>query len=491
LLYSLDYYTSNSLTSCGNALFKQLYLYLARKQGKEAKKYQNKHSAKPKMASIYEKPPLFKLQKTWNEKTILPEVYKLTSPNPCNKNKAEIHKDSGLYGIEFTVDKTIPDFNKGADKVELDHATAFVEFENVLEGALNSAWKYVLKEHFPEPIDDSTGVLSPESNNRNSKERIQRAIELFLQHSTHEKKLRDRQLIYYQPGGNFQVRKDLGTSAIEHRHRFDELLRIAELLPEGDIAMPNKSLTLEWFYMTFHKSERDQFITSGQRLVDETIKSVTEYFKSLYNIKKSSVKLKIQLDQRDRKKYEAQRGSTKNRYDDKMRNMADERRTSRSRSYRDDRNHDRGYKSSRDSDYKRDKSERKAPPEFMANLATSMATRPSTPTMSAAINPKIASRAEAIATTTTTESAAMTHTITTNATSVAKMSFRTNIVCRSRATMTEGNQAQAAETASATRKITMSIQVKYLEKRGRSVCPRGPHLVRIFEMRSHLIPRSM
>jgi len=331
---------------------------------KEAKKYQNKCSAKPKMASIYEKPPLFKLQKTWNKKTILPEVYKLTSPNPRNKNKAEIHKDSGLYEIEFTVDKTIPDFNKGADKVELDYATTFVEFENVLEGALNSAWKYVLKEHFPEPIDDSTGVLSPESNNRNSKESFQRAIELFLQHSTYEKKLRDRQLIYYQLGGNFQVQKDLGTSAIEHRHRFDELLRIAELLPEGDIAIPNESLTLEWFFMTFHKSERNQFITSGRRLVDETIESVTEYFESLYNIKKSSGKLKIQLEQRDRNKYEAQRGSTKNRYDDKMRNMANEHRTSRSCSYRDDRNHDRGYKMSRGSDYKRDKSERKAPPEF-------------------------------------------------------------------------------------------------------------------------------
>ncbi len=81
------------------------------------------------MASIYEKPPLFQLKKTWNEKTILPEVYKLMSPNPRNKNKAKIHKDSGLYGIEFTVDKTIPDFNKGADKVELDYATAFVGLE--------------------------------------------------------------------------------------------------------------------------------------------------------------------------------------------------------------------------------------------------------------------------------------------------------------------------------------------------------------------------
>ena len=175
------------------------------------------------------------------------------SSNSRNKFKAEIHKDSGLYGIEFTVDKTIPDFNRGVDKVKLDYASAFIEFENVLKGALNSAWKYVLKEHFPEPIDDSTGVLLPASN-RNSKESFQSAIELFLQRSAHEKKLQDWQLIYYQPGGNFQVRKDLGTSAIEHRHRFEELLRVAELLPAGDIAMPNESLTLKWFYMTFHKS---------------------------------------------------------------------------------------------------------------------------------------------------------------------------------------------------------------------------------------------
>ncbi len=33
--------------------------------------------------------------------------------------------------------------------------------------------------------------------------------------------------------------------------------------------MPNESLTLEWFYMTFHKSEREQFIMTGRRLVDE------------------------------------------------------------------------------------------------------------------------------------------------------------------------------------------------------------------------------
>ena len=46
-----------------------------------------------------------------------------------------------------------------------------------------------------------------------------------------------------------------------------------------------------------------------RRLIDETIESVTEYFELLYNIKKSKGKLKLQLEQQDCKKSEAQRGS--------------------------------------------------------------------------------------------------------------------------------------------------------------------------------------
>jgi hypothetical protein len=116
--------------------------------------------------------------------------------------------------------------------------------------------------------------------------------------------------------------------------------------------------------MTFHKFERDQFITSGRRLVNEMIKTVTEYFKVLYNIKKSNGKLKLQLEQRDCTKSEAQRGTAKNMYNYKMRNMADERRASRRREYRDNCNCDCGCKLSRDSNYKQDKSERKALLEF-------------------------------------------------------------------------------------------------------------------------------
>jgi hypothetical protein len=62
------------------------------------------------MASIYKRTPYFKGHKTWSEKTPLGDVYKLQSNSPRKKQKAEIHKDSGQLGLEFTLDKTINDF---------------------------------------------------------------------------------------------------------------------------------------------------------------------------------------------------------------------------------------------------------------------------------------------------------------------------------------------------------------------------------------------
>ena len=78
------------------------------------------------MASIYEKTPLFKSQKTWSDKTPLGDLYKLCSNDARNNKKAEIHKDSGQFGIEFTLDKTINDFICGTSKVQIMACIVFV-----------------------------------------------------------------------------------------------------------------------------------------------------------------------------------------------------------------------------------------------------------------------------------------------------------------------------------------------------------------------------
>jgi hypothetical protein len=72
------------------------------------------------MASIYEKGTLYKAIKAWEDNDLnLSEVYKLQSNNPLNKSCVEIHKDNGKYGFEFTINKTILKFNKGAEKCDL------------------------------------------------------------------------------------------------------------------------------------------------------------------------------------------------------------------------------------------------------------------------------------------------------------------------------------------------------------------------------------
>ena len=92
------------------------------------------------MASIYKKPPLALLEKSFDKKNLPKEVYKMQNKDPrFDKLKAEIHIDSSQLGVEFTVDKTIPNFNKGAEKIHLDWTNFFEEFENVPEGQYKTA----------------------------------------------------------------------------------------------------------------------------------------------------------------------------------------------------------------------------------------------------------------------------------------------------------------------------------------------------------------
>ena len=110
-----------------------------------------------------------------------------------------------------------------------------------------------------------------------------RAIELFLKHTLNEPKLRDRQWIYMMPGGDYRVRKELLVSPLDHLHRFKEMMRIAQMLPKGDIWTPNVALQVEWFYMTFHCSDCAKYLCCGHKLCNKTLASLTVYFESRFN----------------------------------------------------------------------------------------------------------------------------------------------------------------------------------------------------------------
>ncbi len=122
----------------------------------------------------------------------------------------------------------------------------------------------------------------PIEQDRSSETNFHCAVELFITKVLHKKKLRDWQYIYMMPGGNHNVQKKIKMSPINHLHRWEEMMRIAGLLPESDIPMLNKQLQVEWFYMTFHKSDCAEYLQSRRKLSNKMLQTVAEYFQSIH-----------------------------------------------------------------------------------------------------------------------------------------------------------------------------------------------------------------
>ena len=235
------------------------------------------------MASIFEREPIFAYNRPWDDETKLPEKFKFSGTS----GKAEVHVDSGSLGMEFFYQKTLPDFIQAATKLNWSWAETFSEFENVLDSSYRTAWREVQKDHFSHfnlSLEDATGDEMPvEPENRSdSEEGFYRAVKLFVCTILDSETPRDVQYVYLAPGGDHKIVKDLTTSPRDHARRFKEMLRIAEELPPGEQLPPSDKLALQWFYMTFHRNDRLEYVRSGKKLSDETIDTLTAYFQSLF-----------------------------------------------------------------------------------------------------------------------------------------------------------------------------------------------------------------
>ncbi len=100
---------------------------------------------------------------------------------------------------------------------------------------------------------------------------------------------------------------------------------MAEALPVGDMHPPNQALQLEWFYMSFHKEDRAKYLESGQRLFEEMLESLAEYFENIFNTKVAvgslAKKRRCQIKQRIRRKM---RHELCKRYDEKVRHVTEQ-----------------------------------------------------------------------------------------------------------------------------------------------------------------------
>jgi hypothetical protein len=82
------------------------------------------------------------------------------------------------------------------------------------------------------------------------------------------------------------------------------MIWLAEAFPAGDMHPPNQALQLEWFNMSIHKEDRAKYIKSGQHLSNEMLKSVAEYFETIFYLQVAdgslAKKRKRQIKQRMR-----------------------------------------------------------------------------------------------------------------------------------------------------------------------------------------------
>jgi hypothetical protein len=137
----------------------------------------------------------------------------------------------------------------------------FSKFENVLSGSYKTAWREVL-------ADNSTDLdaLDEQNNCRFDHDEVgfRRAVGLFVCKILNSEMPQDLQYVYMVPGGDHKIVKDLLTPLHENARQFKEMLRIAKLLPAGKTPMPSEKLALQWYYMTYHRADRAEYVKSGK-----------------------------------------------------------------------------------------------------------------------------------------------------------------------------------------------------------------------------------
>ena len=107
------------------------------------------------------------------------------------------------------------------------------------------------------------------------------ATEELIKKLLNSRTQRDQQWIYLAPGGDKSFLQDLMTLPADHLWRFNKIIRISKLLPEGNIANPSAALQVQWLYMSYHCLDRAKYVESGKVLKVETLETLTAYFQAI------------------------------------------------------------------------------------------------------------------------------------------------------------------------------------------------------------------
>jgi hypothetical protein len=127
------------------------------------------------------------------------------------------------------------------------------------------------------------------------------------------------------PSGNYNIQKRIKTSPIDDLYQWEEMICVAGLLPAGNIEMPNVQLQVEWFYMTFHKSDHVEYGQSGRKLCNKMLQTLVEYFQLIHETRENNESLEChQLKKVQAKARRKMRQELEEQYSCKMCHLANQ-----------------------------------------------------------------------------------------------------------------------------------------------------------------------
>ena len=74
-----------------------------------------------------------------------------------------------------------------------------------------------------------------------------------------------------------ECKKDLKTDVITHENCWEKLYRNSMQLPSGSLADPDEATQLEWYFMTFCRGHRANYLAVGHDLAGKIKETLAEF----------------------------------------------------------------------------------------------------------------------------------------------------------------------------------------------------------------------
>ena len=180
------------------------------------------------------------------------------------RTTTHVTKDSGHYGIEFTLEKTVTEFKEAQKENNWSNDLKWTNFRRCLLGPRRTAWDNLVTAEYAIENTRTTAEFNT-------------ALDKWLIKILNCEYPRDVMYRYFE--NRKTCKNEFDKDCNEHHQRWDEAFGHALMLPKGNMADPTDARRLELYYQTFCRPHRLNYLAAGNNLANETAGNVTEFMR--------------------------------------------------------------------------------------------------------------------------------------------------------------------------------------------------------------------